>query len=81
MSTPPGQKELWRNCVWKDDKEKLAFFNHYFKDSDIVANHMRTTLDSFKGRLISYIQEGKIKEGIKERDITLQDVVAEIRRS
>jgi hypothetical protein len=81
MSTPPGHNELWKNCTWKTAEEKLAFFNHYFKNSDIVASHMRETIDSLKNRLVRFIESGKITEGIKEREITMKDVIAEIRRS
>jgi hypothetical protein len=79
MSTPPGQNELWKNCTWKNAEEKLAFFNHYFKNSDIVASHMRDTLSSLKSQLIRFIESGKIREGNNERDITMKDVIAEIR--
>ena len=78
MSTPEGYKELWRNVKWSDDKEKLAFFNHYFKNSKMVVDHVKTTVDSIKEKLIGFIEEGKIKEKDKERDITMKDVIEDV---
>ncbi len=77
MSTP---KDLWKNCTWKNAEEKTAFFNHYFKNSPIVEDLLKKRTESFKLGLIEFIKEGKIKEGNKERDITMKDVIDEIEK-
>ena len=79
MSTPKDQKDLWKNCVWKSGEEKKAFFNHYFKNSDIVAAHMKATIDANNETLLNFITEGKIKENGKERSITLTDVIIRLK--
>jgi len=80
MSTPEGHKELWKNCAWDDDKEKLAFFNHYFKNSVIAANHMKETISDMKEQLLKFIETNKVKEANKERNITIKDIVEEIKK-
>ena len=84
MNTPPEIKRLWKNIDWKTKEEKLAFFNKYFlKDkivTDYVIDYVIKRLKSFKQNLIEFIQEGKIKEGNKERNITIQDIINEIKK-
>ncbi len=80
MSTPEGHKKLWKNCNWENDEEKLAFFNHYFKNSSIVSNHVKITIDGIKENLIGFIAEEKIKVGGKERPITLKDLLEQIKQ-
>ncbi len=80
MSTPPDHKELWKNCSWKNEEEKLVFFNHYFKKGHIADNYCKDKIDAFKEGLIEFIKGGKIKEGNKERDITKQDIINEIEK-
>ena len=81
MSTPPDHKELWKNIGWKNEEEKLAFFNHYFKKGHIANDYCKDKIKAFKQGLIEFIKEGKIKEGDKERDITMQDIINEIERT
>ena len=81
MSTPPGHKDLWRNIGWKNEEEKLAFFNHYFIKSKIVSDLVVKSTESFRNGLIEFIKEGKIKEGNKERDITKQDIINKINKT
>jgi len=78
MSTPPGHKELWKNMTWQNEEEKLAFFNHYFRDSSIVSSYVAYRMKSFKERLIAFIQKGIIVEGKEERKIINQDIINEI---
>ncbi len=79
MGTPKGQKELWRNCKWNDDKEKLAFFNHYFKASKIVKDMVKKEVKAFKDNLIEFIKEDKIKDKKgNDRPITIKDILDRI---
>ncbi len=75
MTTPAGKKELWKNCTWKTEAEKLAFFNHYFKKSSMVENRIASKVKKFKDNVIEFIQEGTIKEGNNERPITIKDIL------
>ena len=75
MSTPERHDRLWKNIDWKDDKEKLAFFNHYFKNSDIVIQLIKSQVDAVKSDLVNFIENGKIKEDGKERPITMKDIL------
>ena len=79
MSTPKGYKKLWKNIGWKDDKEKLAFFNHYFKKGHIANDYCKEKIEIIKQGLIEFIQEGKIREKDKERDITIKDILEKIK--
>ena len=79
MSNPEGKKELWKNCTWHDDSEKLAFFNHYFKNSTIVSDHMKSTISLIKDSLIGFIEKERIEEGGKERQITIKDILQKIK--
>lgn len=79
MSTPPKQRNLWKNITWKDKDEKLAFFNHYFKHDDIVTDHQKTIIDAFKKRLIHFIEEGTIKTGGTERAPNIDDIIQKIK--
>lgn len=81
MSTPPGYKDLWKNCTWKNKDEKLAFFNHYFKKSSMVEDRIKSQVKQFKDDLLNFIEEGKIKEGNKSRPITIKDIVEEIKKN
>jgi hypothetical protein len=80
MTTPDGIKEIWRNCTWKNDKEKLAFFNHYFKDSSIVADYLKKYIDEMKDELANFIIIGKIKDGTKEREIEIKDILQRLKK-
>ena len=81
MSSPKEQKKLWKNIDWKSGDEKRAFFNKYFKDSQLVSDHVAKNMLSFKQGLIEMIKDGKIKEKDKERDITMQDILKELESS
>ena len=79
MSTPKGQKELWKNCTWKNEAEKLAFFNHYFKASKMVKDRIEGEIKRFKDNLIEFIKEDKIKDKDgKDRSITIKDILEKI---
>jgi len=80
MSTPKGFNKLWKNVTWASAEEKLAFFNKYFLKDKIAADYVTEKLKSFKQSLIEFIQEGKIKEGNKERNITIRDIINEIKK-
>ena len=79
MTTPPQQKDLWKNVTWKDDKEKLAFFNHYFKNSSMVSDRIKSQVSKFKAGLIDFIETDKIKDGKEERPITIKDILNKIK--
>ena len=79
MSTPPNIKEIWKNCTWKNDDEKLAFFNHYFKRGHIADDYCKENIEVIKQGLIEFINEGKIKVEGKERPITMKDIINEIK--
>ncbi len=82
MSTPEGHKDLWKNINWKTKREKLAFFNHYFKKGHIAADYCKEQIQAFKSGLIEFIKEGRIKDKDgKERPITMADVIAELNKS
>ena len=81
MSTPEGHNKLWKNIDWKNKEEKLAFFNHYFKKGHIADDYCKEKIEDFKGSLIEFIKEGKIKDKDgKERPITMADVIAELNK-
>ncbi len=81
MSSPEKQTKIWKNIDWTSREEKVAFFNHYFKKGDIANNYADEKLKAFKKGLIDFIEDGKIKlADNKERDITMQDVVEEIKK-
>lgn len=80
MSTPPGHKELWKNIGWKNDEEKLAFYNKYFKNTDIEHNVIKIALKQFKVSIVEFINRGKIGHDKEERQITLEDVKERILR-
>ena len=71
MSTPPEHKRLWENCTWKTHEERLAFFNHYFKNSKMVADCMKDRISGLKSKLIGFIEDGK--------DLKMQDVIDRIK--
>ncbi len=79
MSTPPMQKNLWKNCKWNDKDEKLAFFNHYFKSSSMVADRIHSEVKRFKDDLIGFIEFGKIGPKENERNITIKDILQRIK--
>ena len=80
MTTPPRVKNLWRNVTWKDDREKQAFYNKYFKQSKIVAKQIRGRIHTIKEKIIGYIDDNpKIKVGKTERPLNLNDVKEFIR--
>ena len=79
MSTPEGHKRLWKNINWSSKEEKLAFFNHYFKDDKITSNYVEQYVGDIRQHLVDFIQNGKIRDGDKERSITIQDILKEIK--
>lgn len=81
MSTPKGHTALWKNCTWGTGSEKLAFFNHYFKSSQMVTDRINNEVKRITGNVLELIQENKIKlEDNKTRPVTIQDIVEELRR-
>jgi hypothetical protein len=74
MSNPPGYKELYKNVAWKSSEEKQAFYNKYFKNSDMEKERMREVLKNFKQTILNFIYKGKIGNGKEERPITIQDI-------
>jgi len=80
MEEPKEPKKLWKNIDWKDKDEKQAFFDKYFKKSEMVSDHMAVTIKGIKERLSDFIKYGKIKAGDKERPITMKDVINEINK-
>lgn len=82
MSTPEGQKELWKNINWTNEKEKLAFFNHYFKNSEMVMDRIKNEVKAFKDDLIEFIKDNKIKDKEdKDRSITIKDILERIEKN
>lgn len=80
MSTPQGNIKLWRNCTWKNEEEKLAFFNHYFKNSKMVINRIDNKVKHIKEGLLDFIVKGKIKlKDNKTRPITIQDITRKLK--
>ncbi len=79
MSTPKGHKELWKNCKWENKEEKLAFFNHYFKNSDILAKYVKGFVEDVKESLIAFIEVDVIKEKDTERPLTKKDIIDKIK--
>ena len=75
MSTPPNQKNLWKNVKWKDKAEKSAFFNHYFKHSSMVTDRIDKIISAFKQKLIDFIKTNEVKEGDKKRPVTIKDIL------
>jgi hypothetical protein len=61
MTTPPKQEKIWKNIDWKDEDEKRAFFNKYFKDSRFV----RELLDPLKKQIDEL--HSKLKELEKKK--------------
>lgn len=81
MTTPSAVKKIWKNIDWTNQEEKLAFFNKYFKNDKIVADVVANKLKLYKDDLLSFIQEGKVKDkDNKERDITIQDIIDEVKK-
>lgn len=78
MSTPPEQKNLWKNCTWKNNDEKLAFFNHYFKSSSMVTDRINSEVKRVRDDLIDFIKVGKIGPKENERNITIRDILQRI---
>ena len=78
MSTPEGHKDLWKNCTWKNESEKRAFYNHYFKDSVFVKETIKDNLDSLKNSLKNFVEDGTIQDGNNKRKITNQDILKRI---
>lgn len=78
MSKPIGYKKLWKYINWKNDDEKLAFFNHYFSKSNIVSGYLKSQVDSLKQRLVDFVRNGEIKDGDKIRKINNEDIIREI---
>lgn len=79
MSTPSGFKELWKNVTWKNKDEKLAFFNRYFKNSDILNDYIENRIKSIARDLVYFIENNKVKEKGKERPVTIQDIKNKIK--
>lgn len=86
MSDPKEHKELWKNCNWINAEEKLAFFNHYFKNSKMVMDRIDNEVKAFKIGLAEFIKENKIRQEHTEKDgksktrpVTLNDVLERIR--
>ena len=79
MTTPPGIDKLWKNCTWINEEEKLAFFNHYFKNSKMVVDRIESEIRRFKDDLIEFITIGKVKDKDKERQITMNDIIERIK--
>ena len=80
MTTPEGQKKIWKHIDWKDGKEKLAFFNHYFKNDDILKNMIREEKKRIRGNLLEFIQEGVFKDDKgNNRPVNMNDVVNELK--
>lgn len=79
MSTPSGHKKLWKNIDWTNEDEKLAFFNHYFKNSEMVTDRIDSEVKRFKDDLIEFIKENKIKDKKgNDRSLTIKDILERI---
>lgn len=79
MSTPPGHKDLWKNVTWKNHDEKVAFFNHYFKNFDEVTNQIRNRVGAYKEELLGFIEKDEVMEEGKKRGVTIKDIVERIK--
>ena len=79
MSSPKGHNSLWKNCTWESKEEKLAFFNHYFKKSEMVTDRVNSEVKRIKGTLMDLIKAGKIKlDKNKTRPLTIEDIKKEL---
>ena len=74
MTTPPGIKNIHRNCTWKDADEKLAFFNHYFKKGNIADDYCKNNIQAYGQRILGFIERNEIIEGKNKRPITIKDI-------
>ena len=60
MTEPEGVKQVWRNITWKDNNEKRAFFNKYFKggvETKELTDPLRKRIDELENQIKS--KEGK----------------------
>jgi len=76
MTTPAGVDKVWKNIDWKDDKEKLAFFNRYFLKDKIVLDLVKAQKEAWKDDVLRMIDKGSVREKDKERPLALADVKA-----
>ncbi len=80
MTNPPDYKHLWKNVKWKNQEEKLAFFNKYFREHKFVRELIDDKVKRFKGSILEFSKQKEIQDGKNKRQLKVSDIIKELER-